>query len=280
MDKITGVNYEYQLLRYRHDLASGEFVNVGLVYFDPQTRVLHTRMTERYGRLSDFFGNVSGVFLIRSLKALQGAFSKIKTRFEKELDFNQFQSVAALTTSVLPKDDNTLFFSETFKGNHFNHDRAFSTLYDRLIGKYTDEITEQRHDDAYAWKKVYKQYFDDNGLTGQLADHNVKTATDVIEFDHAAKNGVWHCFQPISFDLKKEGDIKDKIYRWVGKISELQTADEPLNLYFLSLMPDNVQLQKIIEQKLTLNQPNFNVRVIKEENAEILLKELKVLFDH
>jgi Protein of unknown function (DUF3037) len=277
MDKNTGVNYEYQLLRYRHDLASGEFVNVGLVYFDPQTRFLCTRMTERYGRLSDFFGNVSGVFLLRGLKTMQKEFSYIKTRLEKELDFNQFQTVAALTTSVLPKDDNTLFFSETFKGFHFNHEKSFDTLYDRLIGQYSEEATEQRHDDNYAWKKVYKHFFDVNNITPQLKDHNVVTATDVIEFEHAAKNGVWHCFQPISFDLKKKGDIKEKIYRWAGIIGELQTAEEPLHVYLLSLLPDDPQLQHIIEQKLTLNQPNLTVQLIKEEDALAMITSLKPL---
>ena len=183
MDKINGVNYEYQLLRYRHDLATGEFVNVGLVYFDPQTRFLRVRMTERYGRLSDFFGNVSGTFLLRGLRKLEADFKKMTQRLGDELDFASFRSVEQLTVAVLPPDDNTLFFSPAFKGWHLNHDTSFEELYERLIARYTDEAIEERHDDSYAWKKVFKKYFDEYGITTQLQERHIKTATDNIEFE-------------------------------------------------------------------------------------------------
>lgn len=147
MEKIDGVNYEYQLLRYRHDLATGEFVNVGLVYFDPQTRFLRARMTERYRRLSDFFGNVSGVFLLRGLRTLETDFKKMTERLEKEANFNTFRSVEQLTTAIMPPDDNTLFFSLPVKGWHLDHNTSFEQLYERLIARYTDVATEERPND-------------------------------------------------------------------------------------------------------------------------------------
>lgn len=279
MDKIVSVNYEYQLLRYRHDVASGEFVNVGLIYFDAQTRCLRTRMTERYGRLSDFFGNVSGIFLLQSLKTLQNRFKTIRKQLDNELDFKQFQSVAALTASVLPADDNTLFFSEVYSGWHFDHDKAFNATFDRLIGQYTQESSEPRHDDHFVWKKLYKHYFDAQNLTNQFKTHDVKTQSDIIAFEHAAKNGSWHCLQPISFDLKKGSDIKEKIYRWSGIVAELQTAEEPHCIYLLSLMPADAQLKQMIEQKFNFKKPNLTVCVIHEDEGAEFAQFLKKVIE-
>jgi Protein of unknown function (DUF3037) len=278
MDKITGaIKYEYQMLRYRHDAVSGEFVNIGIVFFDAENRFLKAKVSEKYGRISRFFGHVSGTFLLKTIKNIEQEFNALGKRMATETGFPIPNQVRDITNAVLPVNDNGLFFSDVLKGWHLDQDRAFNETYDRLIGQYSEEATEQRHDDNYAWKKVYKHFFDENNITPQLKDHNVVTATDVIEFEHAAKNGVWHCFQPISFDLKKKGDIKEKIYRWAGIIGELQTAEEPLHLYLLSLMPDDPQLQRIIEQKLTLNQPNLTVQLIKEEDALAMVEALKPL---
>ena len=85
--------------------------------------------------------------------------------------------------------------------------------------------------------------------------------------------------ESVSFDLKKTGDIKDKIYRWAGIIGELQTAEEPLNLYLLSLMPNDAHLQHFIEQKLTIQQPNLKVRIVKEQDALKLVQEIKLALE-
>src|SRR5689334_10909482 len=52
--------YEFALLRYVHDLSAQEFANVGVILFDSQSRRLHMRVSERYGRISEFFRGVNG----------------------------------------------------------------------------------------------------------------------------------------------------------------------------------------------------------------------------
>ena len=281
MDKINKtVKYEYQILRYRHNAVSGEFVNIGIVFLDAENRFLRARVTEKYRRISLFFGHVSGKFLLTAIKQMEKAFNKIGNDWATDSNFKRPNSLNDITVSVLPLNDNGLFFSDVLKGWHLDSQQAFNDTYDRLIGQYSDETSEQRHDDAFAWKKIYKQFFDAQDVTKQLTEHNVKTESDVIEFDHAAKNGIWHCFQPISFDLKKTGDIKEKIYRWSGIVNELKSADEPLNLYLLSLMPNDAALRKMIEQKLNVEQPNLKVRIIEEQDAAALVQEVKWVFEH
>lgn len=132
------VNYQYQILRYQHDVATGEFVNVGLVYFDTQTYFLRARMTRKKERIARFFGEIEGEHLLRTFIGLENAFNNLEnTRI--------FSSVREVTSRVLPPNDNALTFSPIFKGMDVNdHDTAFDDLYYMLIGKYNGENAEQK----------------------------------------------------------------------------------------------------------------------------------------
>jgi hypothetical protein len=131
------INYQYQILRYQHDVATGEFVNVGLVYFDPQTHFLRARMTRNITRIAHFFGEIEGEHLLRTFKGLENAFNRLENT-------HIFSSVKEVTSSILPPNDNALAFSSIFKGiDVTNHNAAFDDLYNTLIGKYNGEQAEE-----------------------------------------------------------------------------------------------------------------------------------------
>jgi hypothetical protein len=145
MDKITAsVTYQYQLLRYQHDVATGEFVNVGLVYFDTKTHFLRSRMIKKDERVTRFFGDIEVEHLMRTLKGLENEYNRLAKSLNKGSNFQQFSSVKELTSSVLPPNDNALSFSPIFKGIDFNHNDSFNDLYYNLIGKYNGESDEEQ----------------------------------------------------------------------------------------------------------------------------------------
>lgn len=136
MDKITdAINYEYQILRYRHDAVSGEFVNIGVVFFDVDNRILRTRIAEKHERILQFFGQVSSAFLLKTTKHIENEFNKIAQDLANGKNIS-FKSIKKITSSVLPINDNGLFFSEVHKGWHFNFYSAFDATFDRLVGRY------------------------------------------------------------------------------------------------------------------------------------------------
>lgn len=145
MDKITGTTtYQYQLLRYQHDVATGEFAHVGLVYFDAKTSFLRTRMIKNYERIALFFGAIDGEHLMRTLHGLENEFNRLAKSLNKDSTFRQFSSVKELTSSVLPPNDNALSFSPIFKGIDFDHNNSFNDLYYNLIGKYNGETDDEQ----------------------------------------------------------------------------------------------------------------------------------------
>jgi Protein of unknown function (DUF3037) len=131
------VNYQFQILRYRHDVATGEFVNVGLVYFDKQTQFLHARMTQKTERIARFFGDIESEHLLRTFKGLENAFNQLE-------NISAFTSVSDITKYIFPPNDNALAFSPTAKGFDVDgHYEAFDDLYFTLIGKYNGEKMEK-----------------------------------------------------------------------------------------------------------------------------------------
>jgi hypothetical protein len=275
---INGISYQYQVLRYRHDAFTGEFANLGIVYFNPDTNYLKSGFISKYGRLSQFFGEVSGTALMRVLRQLQSELTQLESQLRKETTDKRFKSVSDLTNSILPKDDNALFFSEVFTGWNFEHKLAFEQLFDSIITKYQEPATVTKHDDSYAWKTVYKKYFDEFGITPKLKPKKVKTALTSVDFDKTVKNGALHCFQSLSFDLKHEGSIEDKIFRWDGRIRELATSKEPLKVYLLSVLPKDEELLRMINEKLNYKSGQIEVQVVDERHARSVAMEVnKVL---
>jgi hypothetical protein len=99
-----------------------------------------------------------------------------------------------------------------------------------------------------------------------------------VDFDKTVKNGALHCFQSLSFDLKHEGSIEDKIFRWDGRIRELATSKEPLKVYLLSVLPKDEELLRMINEKLNYKSGQIEVQVVDERHARSVAMEVnKVL---
>jgi Protein of unknown function (DUF3037) len=62
-DHIDGSFDAYTVLRYVHDIATGEFVNVGVVVYAPKVRYLQAEMRFICGRLARVFldGDATGL---------------------------------------------------------------------------------------------------------------------------------------------------------------------------------------------------------------------------
>jgi len=266
--------YQYQLVRYIHDRVTSEFVNVGIIVFQPDSKFLKSKFISKYGRISQFFSEINGHFLITTLKQFEREVNRIsKTTTELFFDSN---FITEITNSILPKDDSALECSEIFYGIDINPQSALDDLFERLVNKYNIEPEKDSLDDKHVWRNVYKEYFDKYKITNTLKPHSVETAHDTLVFDKAWKNGIWHCYQTVSFDLKRTETIKNKVYKWSGIINELENTNEKLHLYFLTLSPTrHKSIKQFIEETLSNRQSsNITVSVINEKQADKFAKSL------
>jgi hypothetical protein len=77
--------FTYTLLRYVHDIATGEFVNMSVALYAPEAKCISAICSPRYGRLSKMFLEVNGDHLSSVMRYIQGRFEEHTTKFNEEL---------------------------------------------------------------------------------------------------------------------------------------------------------------------------------------------------
>ena len=116
-------------------------------------------------------------------------------------------------------------------------------------------------------------------LSDKLADRlqrkKIASPIDSVEFDHAWKNGEWHCFQPLSFDLANEDNIRDKARRWAGQMLALKEPTEPFKPYFFVGSPSDQTLEDAYRAALKiLKLSPCSPEVIEEAQIEDLVRRI------
>lgn len=268
--------YQYQLIRYMHDQFTGEFLNLGVVVLSPENQFLDCKVVTMYHRLNNFFPQANGRLVIRILKHFK---NEIKLVSEKlgEL-FQPIDNLANITNRILPKDDSAIYLSEVKVAIDIDLGAALDDLYRDMVGKYlikpenTNTLTDED-----VWKTKYKKYFDQYKISNHLVKHEIATSNDVFTFDKSWKNEIWHCYEPVSFALKNSDSIKDKVYKWAGRIQGIQQSNDEVQLYLLSsLNPHHRSLNSFIKSYLLVSTPKLKVNIIMDTEAEKIAKEVSV----
>ena len=110
--------FTYTVLRYVHDIATGEFVNMGVALYAPEAKYISAVCTPRYGRLSKMFLEVNGEHLKSITRFIQARFEEHGTKFKTELPLGGVpKSIMDIAHSILPRDDSSLQWSEPNGGN-------------------------------------------------------------------------------------------------------------------------------------------------------------------
>ncbi len=268
------MKYSYQLLRYRPDGVSEEFLNVGLVMMDDTGSSLRASAIERTGRVKALFPKVQARPFISKLKRIVWAINAEAEKRRGGLGLIPTTSLNELTSTVIPKDDSSLYFSETKRGVDISFDPAFQDLFERLVT--ANEVSYESHlTDRDVWTKYYQSYFQTH--RGRIRKKTIVTSGDELVFEHALQNGTLNVLEPVTFDLRRESNVKDKVYRWMGRLEELDSSDETFKLYLLTKMPSNPKLKRFIFERIENNSSdNFQVKIVEPENAEEFANQLVV----
>ena len=265
----------YQIVRYIHDQVTGEFVNIGVIVYQPEVQFLQAKFINRFSRITQFFNNVNGNHLLSTLRLFN---QKLNLESERLSElFSDHRSLVEITSSILPKDDSALVCSELMYGIDLKPDSFLEDNFERMVNKYIDDPNTAQRDDAWVWRKVYKEHFDRAGLTEKLTSHTISTGTDNIEFDKAWKNGVWNIYQTLSLDLKRTDAVKNKVYRWSGILNEIEKTQEGFHLYFLTSAKNrHKSLSKFIHKTLIDDRYNsLKVTLVDEKDASEFAEKVK-----
>ncbi|WP_292334742.1 hypothetical protein [Mesorhizobium sp.] len=99
-----------------------------------------------------------------------------------------------------------------------------------------------RRSDEDIWRPV-RVMLEQHAVPVEFSEKTIVGRTDEISFKRAWKNGHWHAYEPLSFDLADAEGIKDKARRWRGHLEAVhEGTSEDLKLNFIVGAPQSAEL--------------------------------------
>jgi Protein of unknown function (DUF3037) len=260
--------YTYTVLRYVHDTTTGEFVNVGVAIYAPQVRYASALCRTTYGRLSKTFPGIDGESFRGLMRFIQSRFEELGDRMRAELPLQKApESALDLAHAILPRDDSSLQWSPAGSGLTENASQTLEALFDRLVTHYDERPQIESRSDEEVWRK-YKKNLEVRHVLQHLQPKKIVVQDDEIEFQYAWKNGVWHCLEPLSFDLSSPESIRRKAHEWLGQIQSVKDSDEAFKLYLLLGEPQQDALRPAFDNAVSiLRKVPVENEIVREENA-------------
>lgn len=247
------VPYTFTILRYVHDTASGEFVNVGVALYAPGAKFAGARCRTTYGRLTKTFPGLDGEAFKSLMRRINHRFEEIAAEVANELPLKGSPTaIMELAWSVLPADDSSLQWSPPGGGVTEDLSTTLTQIYNRMVERYEDSALRPRRSDEEVWTR-FKRDLEIRNIAVHLQSKKITVPDDEVEFEHAYKNGVWHCLKPISFDLSADG-ITEKAHRWLGQLTSVQSATDRFKVYFLVGEPQQSDLKSTMAKALSILQ--------------------------
>lgn len=273
---IDKAPYSYTLLRYVHDVLTGEFVNVGVVLFVPSKGLVRFKLRSTIGRLKGVFPDIDRRAFVSSLIAVRKGL-QFAAKSESEAGFLKSDGdAAAIGYRAVPRDDSSLQWSRPGTGLTDNPDETLNRLFERYVSRYDTHHHARRTDDD-VWRPVHRK-LEERNLVQHLREKSISGGLDDIVFKHARKNGQWHVYEPLSFDLADADGIKTKAREWLGHLSAVVAGGkaEQFKPYFIVGAPANPTLQDAYRSAIAiLEQAPNHPEVFEEHQLDKLVDEIE-----
>ena len=246
-------SYTYSILRYVHDVTTGEFVNVGVALYAPECRFVDARCRTSYTRLRTMFPTLDGDAYRAVIRAVQDRFNELRDEVSGDLLHVSAKTVMEFAHGVLPADDSSLQWSPLGSGLTTDPAATLDQLYQRLVQHFDEKQITKRRDDDDVWHRFSRE-LQQRQLLKHFVPKTIAVKDDAIEFKKAWKNGVWHCLAPVSFDLTSPDRIRHMAHMWLGQLTSIRQATdgEPFRVYFLVGQPGEQQLADAFDSALSI----------------------------
>jgi hypothetical protein len=267
--------YSYVVLRYIHDILTGEFVNVGLVMVVPGRPLILTKARKTFGRIKNVFPDLDSESYKRAIEAIERGMKAVDRGLKSEGMFKSEKTAGDYGRIALPLDDSSLHWSPVGAGLTADPQKTFDQLYHRFVARY-DRAPERRRSDEDVWRPVEAK-LKEQGVKVELEPKRIQGNTDVVEFRHAWKNGRWHVYEPLSFDLSDADNIKDKARRWLGHLSAVKLgATEDVQVHFIVGRPGRASLVPAYRNAVEiLRQVPFDNNVFEEDQLDEFVNQIE-----
>lgn len=267
-------SYDYCILRYMHDTVTRECINVGVVIYSIEDRLIRSKFRTTHGRLSAAFPDMNGQHFKQMMRHFQDELNSRAKAWATELDFQTMNSLEQVLAQTLTTDDSSLQWSKVASGLSRNLENEIDMLFARYVSRYDTPHARERRTENEMWRD-FKRDLTEFKFAEKLQSKKFTVKDDEIEFKHALKNGIWHCIEPISFDLSSGDYLREKAHRWLGLLSSVQAAADSFKLYLLIGEPQDSSLHEPFKKALSiLDKIPVDKEIFLESNSSQLAQVL------
>lgn len=271
--------YDFSILKYVHDRITGEFINIGAVVYCKEDKFLKLKCKSRTTRISAAFPDLDRNHLKSVLKHISNRFNEINNRIKDGLDFEGDTPLSSFIAETLKKDDSALQWGKISSGLSPAPSSELDKIFERYVSFHDAPEARARRTEQDIWRD-FERHLKDFIPAETFSSKKISVLDDELEFKHAWKNGIWHCVEPISFDLSDSDNMKDKAHRWLGQMTSIQNSNEEFKLYLIVSKPTEQKLAGAFNQALSILRkiPSSKQIFLEDEVGELAL-EMKSKFD-
>lgn len=265
---MNSQSYSYSFLRYRQNPESGEFANIGVAMWAPESRFVAFQGSRRYSRLTHFFGELDRDGYRLLLAHVERRFDVLAGRLNEDaLGLDPLPaSVREFALQVVPEDDGSVQWSPVRGGFAEDPNAELSRVYNVFIGRLNEAPASHRRDDEQVFREVFRRAFSDTVVAPRMTEHEIVAPLLSHVFKNAWKNGAWNVYEPLSFDLLDRDTIEGKASKWFGRSVHLKDSPEQPKIHFLLGKPSLPSNRKAFGKAKDILR-SANVTLIEEDEA-------------
>jgi hypothetical protein len=195
---------------------------------------------------------------------------------QRPLPFAELEGdLESLLRRVLPADDSALQFSPCGFGVSADLNKTLEELYERYVDRYASEQETSSRSDEEVWR-TFRTPLERRNLISVLEPKTINAPDYDYAFQAGWKNGIWHVYEPVSFDLIEPNSLLEKANRWVGRSASLAESAEKFKLHLLIGAPRNPNLGETFRRSTSiLRKMVTDTELVMETEAEQFAAELE-----
>jgi hypothetical protein len=243
--------------------------------YAPKSNLVKVAVRTSIGRIKNVFPDLDRQAFLSAVKAAERSVRKISKSLEHGDLLAEFADAASIARKVLVADDSSLQWSPVSGGLTEDAERTFDRAYRRYVSRYDARSPHRRSDDE-VWRPV-RQLLELKNVPVEFDEKVIAGTSDQIIFKRAWRNGVWHAYEPLSFDLADAEGIKDKARRWRGHLEAVHDGiQSDLKLHFVVGAPQNHALLPAYQNAIRiLGEAAFKPEIYEESEIPQLVKKIE-----
>lgn len=271
------LSFTFSVLQYRHDVWTGEGLNVGVALSCNDCGYLAFKGRSGRGRLARAFPGLDYQALRSAVVSLERFFDRHSSGFGL---LPRPDSVRDLALRALPADESSsLVWLPSGSGLTADPAAEHARIFERMVMRYESESGRDVRTDEMVFETVRRK-LQRAELYQKFEAHTVVSEFSRVTFDHSFRNGVWHCVQPVSLDSADADRMQAKAARWAGLMQSLQGV-QGIKPYFVTGRPQDKSLMRKYEtMKRFLASSPLSPRVVDEERSDLVVEEISAAARH